>query len=222
MCRRPQAGSTISYYGLQNCARMNVVSVFALLTGRYMVGLCRFQRFSKSALYPPPVPLSPRHSGTGHRASSLASRQHVPHVAWVPAAATRCCHASVVESVCDGLQGCGACLTHRLYDRQYCACEALGFSLASLTTAATNGIEVRVAQFYTAYLGSCQRRLSALRDQRALLPSVGRPLARSAIAVPGPQTVNLGGWPLWQRQRTCRQSDLGLPSMNSSSPRVPI
>jgi hypothetical protein len=28
-----QAGPTIGYYGLQNCARMNVVSVFALLTG---------------------------------------------------------------------------------------------------------------------------------------------------------------------------------------------
>jgi hypothetical protein len=44
-------------------------------------GLYRFCRFSKSAPYPPAAPLSPSHSGTGHRASSLASRQHVPHIA---------------------------------------------------------------------------------------------------------------------------------------------
>src|SRR5450631_1264907 len=125
-----------------------------------------------------PVPTRgpPKSKPFRHRASSVIpclAPARSAHCS-IPTAATRCCHASVVESVCDGLQGCGACLTHRLYDRQYCVCEALGFSLASLTTAATNGIEVRVAQFYTAYLGRCQRRLGTLRDQRALLLCQGR------------------------------------------------
>ena len=68
----------------------------------------------------------------------------------------------------DLLQRGRSCLLHLLYDRQHRACEALGH-LTGLTTAAANGIEVRVAQFYTACLGSRQRRLSTLRDQRALL-----------------------------------------------------
>jgi hypothetical protein len=58
ICRRPQAGSTIGYYGLYNCARMNVVSVFALLTGRYMVGALSFSTILKIGPIPPPVPLA--------------------------------------------------------------------------------------------------------------------------------------------------------------------
>ena len=166
---------------------------FANVVGDRWRGLYRFCRFSKSALYPLAAPLSPRHSGTGHRASSLASRQHVPHVARIPAAATCCCHASVVESIGDLLQRGRSCLLHLLYDRQHCACEALGVSLASLITAATNG------SFTPRCLGSCQRRLwYAARSACALAKCGGGPLTRSAIALPGPQTVNLGGWPLWQ------------------------
>ena len=123
-------------------------------------------------LPPPLAPLDQRQSRAGHRASTLGSGEDVPHVARIPAAATRCCHASVVESVGDLLQRGRACLLHLLYDRQHRACEAFGLSFTGLTTAAANGIEVRVAQFYTACLGGCQRRLGTLRDQRALLPSV--------------------------------------------------
>src|SRR5450631_1858238 len=111
----------------------------ANVVGDIWWGFYRFCRFSKSALYPPAAPLSPRHSGTGHRASSLASRQHVPHVARIPAAPACGGDATVVERVSDLLQRGRACLLHLLYDRQHCACEALGVSLASLITAATIG-----------------------------------------------------------------------------------
>src|SRR5450631_1728500 len=110
----------------------------------------------------------------GHRASTLGSGEDVPHVARIPAATTRCCHASVVESVGNLLQRGRACLLHLLYDRHHCACEALGLGLASLATAAANGSEVGVAQLYTTRLGSCQRRLCTLRDQGALLLCQGR------------------------------------------------
>jgi len=76
--------------------------------------------------------------------------------------------------VLDLLQRRGASLPNLSDDRQYVGCEAISLGLASLTTAVANGIEVRVAQLHTACLGSCQRRLGTLRDQRALLFSQGR------------------------------------------------
>ena len=42
----------------------------------------------------------------------LASGQDVAHVARIPAATTRCCHASVVESIGDLLQRGRSCLLH--------------------------------------------------------------------------------------------------------------
>src|SRR5450631_1304771 len=135
---------------------MNAASVFSQCGGREMAGALSFLPILK--ISPVPTRGPPKSKPFRHRASSVIpclAPARSAHCS-IPTAATRCCHASVVESVCDGLQGCGACLTHRLYDRQYCACEALGFSLASRATAAANGIEVRVAQFYTAYLGCCQ------------------------------------------------------------------
>jgi hypothetical protein len=88
-----------------------------------------------------------------------ASGQDVPHVARIPAATTRCCHASVVESVGDLLQRGRSCLLHLLYDRQHRACEALGLGFTGLATATANGIEIWVAQLHTTCLGSCERRL---------------------------------------------------------------
>src|SRR6266700_3894471 len=146
------------------------------LVGATWWGPYRFHRFSETAPYPPPPPpgSTPALEPGAARPRLSASRQHVAHVARVPAASARSSDASVVESVSDGLQRRGACLLHLLDDRQHVAREAIGLRLSGLTTAAANGIEVRVAQLHTARLGSCQRRLSTLRDQRALLLCQGR------------------------------------------------
>src|SRR5258708_13104963 len=135
---------------------MNVASGFDRFCGRYMVGALSFHRFLKSAPTPPPVPpgSTPGLEPGIARPRLSASRQHVPHVARIPAATTCCRHASVIESVGDLLQRGRACLLHLLDDRQHRACEALGLSLAGLATPAANGIEVGVASLSTPRLPS--------------------------------------------------------------------
>jgi hypothetical protein len=64
----PPAGSTISEHGLQNCARMNVASVFDRLVGRYVVGALSFSLFLK--IGPVPTPGTPGFDWT-RRASRL-------------------------------------------------------------------------------------------------------------------------------------------------------
>src|SRR5258706_4068088 len=110
--------------------------------GLYMVGALSFSPILKIGPYPthPVPPGFNARSRAGHRGSTLGSGQDVAHVARIPAATARCRDASVVESVSDLLQRGRACLLHLLYDRQHRACEALGLSLTSLTTAAADGI----------------------------------------------------------------------------------
>jgi hypothetical protein len=112
-----------------------------------MVGALSFSPILKIGPYP--TPGTPRFQRPGlepgiARPRLSTSGQDVTHVARIPAAAKRCCHATVVESVGDLLQRGRSCLLHLLYDRQHGAYEALGLGLAGLTTAAADRSEVRV------------------------------------------------------------------------------
>src|SRR5450432_1599208 len=65
----PPAGSTISGHGLQNCARMNVASVFSQCGGRYLVGVLSFLPILK--IGPVPTRGPPESTPFRHRASSV-------------------------------------------------------------------------------------------------------------------------------------------------------
>jgi hypothetical protein len=53
---RRRLGSTISDHGLQNCARMNVASALARLTGRYLAAALSFSPILKIGPIPTPAP----------------------------------------------------------------------------------------------------------------------------------------------------------------------
>ena len=108
-----------------------------------MTGALSFSPILKIGPYS--IPGFSARSRAGHCSPHSTSGQDVAHVARIPAATTRCRDASVVESVGDLLQRGRSCLLHLLYYRKHRACEVLGLSLTDLTTAAANGIEVRVA-----------------------------------------------------------------------------
>jgi hypothetical protein len=115
---------------LQNC-ECCIIRLIDLVGAEWW-GPFRFQRFSKSALYPTPAPpgsTSGLEPGIDRFGLSLGAR-----VARVPAATACSSDASVIESVGDLLQRRGASLPNLSDDRQYVGCEAISHDLASLAT----------------------------------------------------------------------------------------